>query len=176
MHFYLVILKKNLLLILFTHHNVWQKNLKGDSFFLSANDLKTGSVVYYNGDDWSEKVDKAKKINRSEIEEHENIAKKFEDECIIISPIFVELNDDGTIKKLRDIIRKKWNNVLDLIMYQYSYKDKQIVKNRETKEFLSQVKRRIDGNLTEEEFKPLRLMNGLYLQLHAYVESRNSIW
>ena len=82
------------------------KKLKGDSFFLSANDLKTGSVVYYNGDDWSEKVYKAKKINRSEIEEYENIAKKFEDECIIISPIFVELNDDGTIKKLRDIIRK----------------------------------------------------------------------
>jgi hypothetical protein len=82
------------------------KKLKGDSFFLSANDLKTGSVVYYNGDDWSEKVYKAKKINRSEIEEYENIAKKFENECIIISPLFVELNDDGTIKKLRDIIRK----------------------------------------------------------------------
>ena len=53
-------------------------------------------------------------------------------------------------------------------MYQYSDKDKQIVKNR-TREFLSQVKRRIDGKLTEEEFKPLRLMNGLYLQLHAYM-------
>ena len=82
------------------------KKLKGDSFFLSANDLKTGSVVYYNGNDWSEKIYKAKKINRSEVEEYENIAKKFEDECIIISPLFVELNDDGTIKKLRDIIRK----------------------------------------------------------------------
>ena len=88
------------------------KKLKGDSFFLSANDLKTGSVVYYNGDDWSEKVYKAKKINRSEIEEHENIANKFEDECIIISPIFVELNDDGTIKKLRDIIRKNGTTFL----------------------------------------------------------------
>ena len=53
-------------------------------------------------------------------------------------------------------------------MYQYSEKDKQIVKNR-TKEFLFQVKRRINGDLTEEEFKPLRLMNGLYLQLHAYM-------
>ena len=63
------------------------KKLKGDSFFLSANDLKTGSVVYYNGDDWSEKIYKAKKINRSEVEEYENIAKKFEDECIIISPL-----------------------------------------------------------------------------------------
>ena len=31
------------------------------------------------------------------------------------------------------------------------------------------MERRIDGSLTEEEFKPLRLMNGLYLQLHAYM-------
>ena len=82
------------------------KKLKGDFFYLSANDLKTGSVVYYNGDDWSEKIYKAKKINRSEVEEYEHIAKKFEDECIIISPLSVELNDDGTIKKLRDVIRK----------------------------------------------------------------------
>ena len=53
-------------------------------------------------------------------------------------------------------------------MYQYSEKDKKIVKRR-TEEFLSQVNRRINGDLTEEEFKPLRLMNGLYLQLHAYM-------
>ena len=33
----------------------------------------------------------------------------------------------------------------------------------------TEVKRRINGDLTEEEFKPLRLMNGLYLQLHAYM-------
>ena len=36
-------------------------------------------------------------------------------------------------------------------------------------QFRAQVERRIDGSLTEEEFKPLRLMNGLYLQLHAYM-------
>tara|TARA_Y100000022_G_scaffold197524_1_gene206202 strand:- start:134 stop:1780 length:1647 start_codon:yes stop_codon:yes gene_type:complete len=53
-------------------------------------------------------------------------------------------------------------------MYKYSEKDKLIVKNR-TKEFSLQVRRRINGDLTEEEFKPLRLMNGLYLQLHAYM-------
>ncbi|MEM7091165.1 MAG: nitrite/sulfite reductase, partial [Pseudomonadota bacterium] len=35
--------------------------------------------------------------------------------------------------------------------------------------FRAQVERRIDGSLTEDEFKPLRLMNGLYLQLHAYM-------
>ncbi|MFO4987237.1 hypothetical protein RCK87_26195, partial [Salmonella enterica subsp. enterica serovar 1,4,[5],12:i:-] len=36
-------------------------------------------------------------------------------------------------------------------------------------EFREQVERRISGGLTEEEFRPLRLMNGLYLQLHAYM-------
>ena len=40
---------------------------------------------------------------------------------------------------------------------------------RRAQEFRTQVARRIDGSLTEEEFKPLRLMNGLYLQLHAYM-------
>src|SRR5262249_7000653 len=36
-------------------------------------------------------------------------------------------------------------------------------------EFADQVRRRVDGRLTEDEFKPLRLMNGVYLQLHAYM-------
>jgi len=53
-------------------------------------------------------------------------------------------------------------------MYKYSSKDKKILKNR-TSEFKYQVKRRLNGKLTEDEFKPLRLMNGLYLQLHAYM-------
>ena len=53
-------------------------------------------------------------------------------------------------------------------MYKYSDKDKEILKNR-TNEFRFQVERRLKGDLTEDEFKPLRLMNGLYLQLHAYM-------
>ena len=53
-------------------------------------------------------------------------------------------------------------------MYKYSEKDKNIVLNR-TKQFKYQVHRRLNGQLSEEEFKPLRLMNGLYLQLHAYM-------
>ena len=53
-------------------------------------------------------------------------------------------------------------------MYKYSEKDKKIIAGR-TKEFSLQVKRRIDGKINEEEFKPFRLMNGLYLQLHAYM-------
>ncbi|MGH1367308.1 MAG: nitrite/sulfite reductase [Maritimibacter sp.] len=41
--------------------------------------------------------------------------------------------------------------------------------DRRVAEFRNQVERRISGALTEEEFRPLRLMNGLYLQLHAYM-------
>ncbi|WP_298494214.1 nitrite/sulfite reductase [uncultured Maritimibacter sp.] len=41
--------------------------------------------------------------------------------------------------------------------------------DRRVEEFRAQVARRIDGSLTEDEFRPLRLMNGLYLQLHAYM-------
>jgi sulfite reductase (NADPH) hemoprotein beta-component len=53
-------------------------------------------------------------------------------------------------------------------MYSYSEFDTAFLANRNA-QFRAQVERRIDGSLTEEEFKPLRLMNGLYLQLHAYM-------
>ena len=53
-------------------------------------------------------------------------------------------------------------------MYRYDEYDETIVRERAA-QFRGQVERRIDGSLTEEEFTPLRLMNGLYLQLHAYM-------
>ena len=53
-------------------------------------------------------------------------------------------------------------------MYRYDEFDNKLVINR-VKQFTKQIKRRISGDLTEDEFKPLRLMNGLYLQLHAYM-------
>jgi len=53
-------------------------------------------------------------------------------------------------------------------MYSYTEFDNNFNQNR-VDQFRSQVTRRIDGSLTEDEFKPLRLMNGLYLQLHAYM-------
>lgn len=53
-------------------------------------------------------------------------------------------------------------------MYKYSDFDEAFVRDR-VEVFRGQVARRIDGSLTEDEFKPLRLMNGLYLQLHAYM-------
>ncbi|MGR3710407.1 MAG: nitrite/sulfite reductase [Alterinioella nitratireducens] len=53
-------------------------------------------------------------------------------------------------------------------MYEYNDFDHAFLAERNA-QFRAQVERRIDGSLTEDEFKPLRLMNGLYLQLHAYM-------
>jgi sulfite reductase (NADPH) hemoprotein beta-component len=53
-------------------------------------------------------------------------------------------------------------------MYKYDNYDQAIVDAR-VAEFRDQVKRRLAGEITEDQFKPLRLMNGLYLQLHAYM-------
>ncbi len=53
-------------------------------------------------------------------------------------------------------------------MYVYDDFDRTLVAER-VREFRDQVERRLSGELTEEEFKPLRLMNGVYLQLHAYM-------
>ena len=53
-------------------------------------------------------------------------------------------------------------------MYSYNDFDKNFVRQR-VHEFRGQVQRRIDGVLTEEEFKPLRLQNGLYMQVHSYM-------
>ena len=53
-------------------------------------------------------------------------------------------------------------------MYQYDHIDQALVDAR-VAEFKNQVERRLDGSLPEEEFRPLRLQNGLYLQRHAYM-------
>ena len=53
-------------------------------------------------------------------------------------------------------------------MYGYTEFDSAFLAERNA-QVRAQVERRIDGSLTEDEFKPLRLMNGLYLQLHAYM-------
>ncbi|KAB2677137.1 nitrite/sulfite reductase [Brucella tritici] len=53
-------------------------------------------------------------------------------------------------------------------MYRYDEFDRDFVAAR-VAQFKDQVERRLTGELTEDQFKPLRLMNGLYLQLHAYM-------
>ena len=53
-------------------------------------------------------------------------------------------------------------------MYQYDEIDQRIITSR-AQQFRGQVERRLSGEITEEEFKPIRLQNGLYMQLHAYM-------
>src|SRR6202166_4388861 len=53
-------------------------------------------------------------------------------------------------------------------MYRYDQYDHQIVKER-VAQYRDQVRRRLADELTEDEFRPLRLQNGLYLQRHAYM-------
>ena len=53
-------------------------------------------------------------------------------------------------------------------MYKYSEFDHAFIAER-NRQFRTQVAHRLNGTLTEDEFKPLRLMNGVYLQLHAYM-------
>jgi len=53
-------------------------------------------------------------------------------------------------------------------MYKYDQYDQQMVDTR-VAEFRDQTRRRLEGHLSEDQFRPLRLMNGLYLQLHAYM-------
>src|SRR3546814_7105049 len=53
-------------------------------------------------------------------------------------------------------------------MYQYDKYDQTMVDAR-VEEFRDQVRRRIAGDINDDQFKPLRLKNGIYLQLHAYM-------
>lgn len=53
-------------------------------------------------------------------------------------------------------------------MYRYDEFDEKLVCER-VEQFRRQVERRMSGELTEDQFKPLRLLNGLYMQLHAYM-------
>ncbi len=53
-------------------------------------------------------------------------------------------------------------------MYRYDEYDQRIIDER-VRQFRGQIDRRLDGRTTEHEFKPLRLQNGLYMQLHAYM-------
>src|SRR5512139_3110821 len=62
-----------------------------------------------------------------------------------------------------EALRSRWQP-----MYRYDGFDARFVAERAA-QFRRQVKRRLSGELTEDQFRPLRLMNGLYLQLHAYM-------
>ena len=82
------------------------KKLRGDHFYLSANDLISGDVIYLTKNKWSKNFNEAIKISRDDMEKYEKIATADEKKCLIVSPFFVELTEEGRIRKLRDKIRK----------------------------------------------------------------------
>jgi len=82
------------------------KKLRGDTFYLTGNDVKSGSVIYFTKENWSNNFKKAIKIKKNEMEKYQKLANDFEAKGDVISPFFIELNDDGKLRKLRDIIRK----------------------------------------------------------------------
>ena len=81
------------------------KKLQGETFLLSANELRSGKVVFFTPKGWSRSSSEAIKIKVKEVSKYEEISIKEEKKCIIISPKFVELDDAGNIKTLRDKIR-----------------------------------------------------------------------
>tara|TARA_A100001011_G_C13803766_1_gene632053 strand:- start:320 stop:595 length:276 start_codon:yes stop_codon:yes gene_type:complete len=82
------------------------KKLQGDFFLLSANDLKSGQVLFYTNQGWSNDANLAIKIKREDLEKYEKIYIRDEFKCIIVSAKFVELDSSGKIRTLRDKIRK----------------------------------------------------------------------
>ena len=81
------------------------KKLQGETFLLSANELRSGKVVFFTSKGWSSSSGEAIKIKVEEINKYQEISIKEEKKCIIISPKFVELDEAGNIKTLRDKIR-----------------------------------------------------------------------
>ena len=81
------------------------KKIKGDQFLLSANDLESGKVVFYSESGWIVNSKKALKIAKKDIEKYNEIIEKEERKCLIVSAEFVELEESGEIKTLRDRIR-----------------------------------------------------------------------
>ena len=81
------------------------KKLQGETFLLSANELVSGKVVFFTPKGWSSSSSEAIKIKVDEIDRYEEISIEEEKKCIIISPKFVELDEAGNIRTLRDKIR-----------------------------------------------------------------------
>lgn len=148
---------------------------------ITANELISGAVVYlYENGDFGVDLQKAKLFGADEQATQDAMIEKTlaNPRLVSVEPIVVEVSETGTVwaNRLREQIRPTAQLLVTLparhwkepIMYRYDEFDAAFVRQR-TEQFAHQVKRRLSGELTEEQFRPLRLMNGLYLQLHAYM-------
>ena len=81
------------------------KKLQGEFFILSANDLRTGKVVFLSEKGWSANSNEATIIKVDQVDKFQAISDRYEKDCIVVSSKFVELDEKGNIKSLRDKIR-----------------------------------------------------------------------
>ena len=147
---------------------------------ITANRTFDGAVIYRTAaKNWSTDLSDAA-IVRNADEARALLAESVADDLGAVGAYIapVEIRDGGKIDpgNLREYIRSRGVTIdlsvpaleVNLIMYAYDELDRTLI-NERVAEFRDQVKRRLSGELTEDEFKMLRLQNGVYLQLHAYM-------
>ena len=150
---------------------------------ITANDLLEGDVVYFTAAaTWSRDIQKAEVFSDEAIAQVRLIEAMAQANVIVgayLMPIqhtrmdmHQPISARNSVPRGRRIMPTANRNKH---MYKYNDFDHAFVTSRNA-QFREQVNRRISGALSEDEFKPLRLMNGLYLQLHAYMLRVASLW
>ena len=159
------------------------KNLSGDLQVASANRLVDGVVVFLDdAGQWTPRLERAA-VARDKRAGEILLERARAEAFTVVDPFLVAVteDDDGRIEPLSACARRSAPRASpstplpptrcvmpDTHFYRYDDYDRTLVGER-VEQFRDQVRRRIAGELTEEQFKPLRLTNGLYLQLHAYM-------
>ena len=154
----------------------------------TANRIKTGAVVWLTGDlAWAEDAGRAHGFTGKAADRARLAVDGAEQRNEIVAAYEVPVDKGAPRPSAREFIRAARGPSITPpadhrqggddavaeprhgpVMYRYDDIDHELVRTRAA-QFRDQVERRLNGELTEEEFKPLRLQNGLYLQLHAYM-------
>jgi sulfite reductase (NADPH) hemoprotein beta-component len=161
---------------------------------ITASRLQDGVVVWLADQGWDEAFNAARRVASGEVGAALTAAEQYVRQNLVTDLHTAELDDEGVPVEPRERIRAAGPTVrLDLQhlprpapgrvlpplpsassaspfagIYRYDEFDRQFLRDRATR-FGEQTARRCRGELSEDEFKPLRLMNGLYLQLHGYM-------
>lgn len=166
---------------------------------LTANRLTDGVVVWLDDtQSWTERLDSASILDDAAVPSLlDTLQERYANIAVDIRAIPVDVVDDRPVpqarrERLRGVgpsvrpdlattpSHKRWasgplpeppsatSTSPFAGIYRYDEYDRQFLRDR-AEQFRSQVNRRLSGELSEDEFKPFRLMNGLYLQLHGYM-------
>lgn len=145
---------------------------------LTANRLIDGEVVYLAADGaWVERIEGARLFDtKAEAEASLEVGLQAErEQKVVHAYLFDVKQDNGSLRPVWLLIITSWAHSTtrprqtgSFLMYRYDEFDQRAVDER-VLQFSGQVARRLAGEMTEDEFKPLRLADGVYLQLHAYM-------